>query len=605
MSRAVDAHRRMRTEGDCPLLRRAAVTIAAAVAVLLLLSAPVLAQAAATAPLPSMTEGWTRVVTGGFTDPGNSHVIFSTEFRGYYYVSTMASEAGKLIAGSDKQGGDIWRTADGVSWEQIGTAGRGDPTNIMFDLVVFRDQLYALSINVGGRGMEVWVTSDGMEFTKLGERGFGDPKNRAAVPMVLDGRLVLAVQNPDTGVQIWASEDGSSFRQVPVDGLCVPGNTGVVRSSRPEDPGPLLGGKLYVGGHNSTTGGEIWRTADGLQWEQVADGGLGLAQRHAFHPWLVYKDQLYVVGTYSNWAAGFDLFRSGDGTTWEQVVEDGFGAGEHRNMGADLVEFEGRLYLSTQNEEPRLFVPGSSTERFTTQGFQLWTSADGSDWIQVGKDGFGRSTSYMGDASVWGGKLYLQAVDYRDGSRLWQSEDGQEWKMIFHEPPRGYFTIGPGLHVFDGHCLYVSHDMEKGLDIWRSDEAIVAGTPTTVTPDESTTSTAPGGTEATAAAGSGTGGASGGDGGSGAGGGAEPVTAGEATSQGLSGGILALIIALAIVAAAGAGAFLYLLGRSRAGKQVPPAVSTAQPSSAPGFCPQCGAGVAPGSQYCRGCGKKL
>ncbi|NLO27593.1 MAG: hypothetical protein GX113_05380, partial [Actinobacteria bacterium] len=212
MSRAVDAYRRMRTEGDCPLLRRAAVMIAAAVAVLLLLPAPVFAQTAPIVPFPSMTEGWTRVVTGGFADPGNSHVIFSTEFRGYYYVSTMASEAGKRIAGSDKQGSDIWRTADGITWEQIGTAELGDPTNIMFDLVVFRDQLYALSINIGGRGMEVWVTSDGTEFTKLGERGFGDPKNRAAVPMVLDGRLVLAVQNPDTGVQIWASEDGSSFR---------------------------------------------------------------------------------------------------------------------------------------------------------------------------------------------------------------------------------------------------------------------------------------------------------------------------------------------------------------------------------------------------------
>lgn len=598
MSRSFDACRRTRTEGERPLLRRAAVVIAAAVAVLLLLSASALAQTAPIVPLPSMTEGWTRVVTGGFTDPGNSHVIFSTEFRGYYYVSTMASEAGKRISGSDKQGSDIWRTADGITWEQIGTAGLGDPTNIMFDLVVFRDQLYALSINVGDQGMEVWVTSDGTEFTKLGERGFGDPKNRAAVPMVLDGRLVLAVQNPDTGVQIWVSEDGSSFRQVPIDGLCVPGNTGVVRCSRPEDPGPLLGGKLYAGVTNSTTGGEIWRTADGLEWEQVADRGLGLAQRSSLRPWLVYKDQLYVVGTHSAWAAGFDLFRSGDGTAWEQVVEDGFGAGEHRNMGADLVEFEGRLYLSTQNEEPRLFVPGSSTERFAPQGFQLWTSADGSDWTQVGKDGFGRSTSYMGDVSVWGGKLYLQAVDYRDGSQLWQSEDGQEWKMIFHEAPRSFFHVGPGLHVFKGHCLYVSHDMEKGLDIWRSDEAIAAGTPTTVAPDESTTSTAPGGTATTAAA-------DGGEDGSGADGGADSGTGGQATSQGLSGGILALIIALAVVAAAGAGTSLYLLGRSRAGKHVPPELSTTLPSSAPGFCPQCGAGVAPGSQYCRGCGTKL
>ena len=613
MSCAVDACRPTRTVGVRPLLRRAAVVMAAAVALLLLLSAPALAETAAIAPLPSMTEGWTRVVTGGFTDPGNSHVTFSTEFRGYYYVSTMASEAGKLIAGSDKQGSDIWRTADGITWEQIGTAGLGDRTNIMFDLVVFRDQLYALSMNVGGQGMEVWVTSDGTEFEMLGERGFGDPKNRAAVPMVLDGRLVLAVQNPDTGVQIWVSEDGSSFRQVQVDGLCVPGNIGVVRTNRPEDPGPLLGGKLYAGVTNATTGGEIWRTADGLEWEQVADKGLGLAQRHYLHPWEVYEDQLYVVGGHLNYAAGFDLFRSSDGTDWEQVVEDGFGAGEHRNYGADPVEFKGRIYLSTQNEEPRLFVPGNSTERFAPQGFQVWASDDGSDWTQVGEDGFGRNTSFLGDISVHGGKLYLQAVDYRAGSQLWQSTDGQEWTMIFHEPPRSFYHYGPGLHVFDGHCLYVSHDMELGLDIWRSDEALVAETPTTLPPDESSTTTGPAGTETTLPSGReaggdsepGSGGETGGDGGSGAGGEAEPVTAGQATSQGLSGGILALIIVLAVAAAAGIGAFLYLLGRSRAGKHVPPALSTTPPSSVPGFCPQCGAGLPPGSQYCPGCGKKV
>ena len=198
-----------------------------------------------------------------------------------------------------------------------------------------------------------------------------------------------------------------------------------------------------------------------------------------------------------------------------------------------------------------------------------------------------------------GGKLYLQAVDYRDGSQLWQSEDGQEWKMIFHEPPRGYFTIGPGLHALEGHLLYVSHDMERGFDIWRSDEAIAAEAPPTVTPDGSTSSTAPGGTQTTAAASGGTGGGpgggTGGDGGSGAGGGAGPGTGGgagpgtggQATSQGLSGGILALIIVLAIVAAAGVGTLLYLLGRSRAGKPVSPAPSSAPPSSAPGFCPQC------------------
>lgn len=214
---------------------------------------------------------------------------------------------------------------------------------------------------------------------------------------------------------------------------------------------------------------------------------------------------------------------------------------------------------------------------------------------------------------MYGGKLYLQAVDYQAGSQLWQSEDGQEWTMIFHEPPRSFYHFGPGLHVYKGHCLYVSYDLELGLDIWRSDEALVAETPTTVPPEESSTKTGPAGRETTVPSGretggdggSGAGGEAGGDSEPGSGGADVPAAAGQETSQGLSGGILALIIALAVVAAAGIGASLYLLGKSGAGKQVPQTPSAAPPSSAYGFCPHCGAGLPPGSQYCPGCGKKL
>lgn len=54
-----------------------------------------------------MTEGWTRVVTGGFNDPGDSAVEFSAGFRGHYYVSTLVSHTSKVFSGSDKQGSDI------------------------------------------------------------------------------------------------------------------------------------------------------------------------------------------------------------------------------------------------------------------------------------------------------------------------------------------------------------------------------------------------------------------------------------------------------------------------------------------------------------------
>lgn len=605
MSLAFDAREQMRTGGDRPLFRRTTMVIAAAVALLLAFSASASAETNPIAPRPSMTEGWTRVVAGGFTDSGNSHVAFSTEFQGYLYVGTMASQASTLISGSQKLGSDIWRTADGVAWEQVGTPELGDPTNIMFDLVVYQGQLYALSLTAGGDGFEIWVTSDGREFAQLGESGLGDPKNTHAVPMVLQGRLVLAVANSETGIQIWVTEDGRSFRQVPVEGLNVPENIGAIRCPHPEDPGPVPDSKLYVGVTNATSGGEIWRTADGLTWERVADQGLGVSQRHSLHPYLVYEGQLYVVAGYVDYAAGFDLLRSGDGANWEQVVEGGFGVGNHRNRGADLVEFNGRLYLATLNEDPRVLVPGNTMERFAPEGFQLWVSSDGSDWSQAGEDGFGRETSLISDIAVHGEALYLEAIDYKMGNQVWRSADGQEWEMIFHEPPRSFFNYGMGNYAFQGHYLFMSNDLERGVDIWRSDEVIVAEGPTTLTPDESSTSTVLSGTETTVAAG----GQTGGDDEAGASGDEEPGADEKdeeaAANGGLSGGILALIIALAVVAAAAIGVTTYLWGRSRAGGRDDGTASVVTSPSAPSFCSQCGSSLTSGSQYCPGCGRKL
>src|SRR5665647_442483 len=84
---------------------------------------------AVAAPAP-VTDGLTRVVSGGFTDPNNSFAAFSVEFKGAFYLSTIANEAGFAFSGSHKAGGDIWRSEDGVTWKQIGTPGLGNVHNL-------------------------------------------------------------------------------------------------------------------------------------------------------------------------------------------------------------------------------------------------------------------------------------------------------------------------------------------------------------------------------------------------------------------------------------------------------------------------------------------
>ena len=577
----------------------------------IVLLGPVPAATAASSPL---TEGWTQVVKGGFTDPNNNYAPTWAKFKDYLYISTSANESTTVFSGSDKAGGDIWRTADGVMWEQIGTAGLGNSHNDFFQLIVFRDKLYAISININDHGIEIWVTSDGTQFTKIENGGFGDKSNESAFPFVFQDRLILGVSNGDTGAEIWVSDDGQTFRQVVDGGMGDAGVTGFGGFADPEHADPIFQGKLYIGVSNPDSGGEIWRTADGLEWERVADEGLTRSTTKHISPDIVYRDQLYAFatagGTIDN-ILGFDLFRTADGTTWEQVVDDGFSVGKERNVHGDLVEFKGRLYLSSNTMDPRILMPTNPSERLAPRGFQLRWSDDGKTWKQIGEDGFGLASSFAAGMDVIDDTLYLTVFDYHEGSQLWRSSDGEDRELIFREPEPNFFQEGGGPLNFKGHFLWISNDLKNGLAIWRTDAVMVAEETITTAGETSSTSGGDTSTSAGSTGSSDTVGTSG-TGSSGSGRGAD---AGEA--GGLSGGWIALIAVLAVLVVAALGAVAFLLskmlhgpraGGSAAGTGEPGTAATraaSTGSSAAAFCTECGAPLSPGAKFCAGCGSQI
>lgn len=417
-----------------------------------------------------MTDGWTKVASGGFTDRNNSYAPATIEFKGYLYLSTVANPAGFMFSKSHKLGGDIWRSQDGVKWEQIDTPGLGNTHNSSFNFVAFRNKLYALANNLNDHGIEIWVTEDGQHFTQIEKGGFGDPRNDWVEGFVFKDRLIVLVSGAASGPQIWVSDDGLAFRQTQSGGLGDKGNTGfqTVRTQ------PVLDGKLYIGTSNPSTGGEIWRTSDGLQWERVADNGLERSSNTSLNPFLVFNRQLYAIGVCAGGLdklKGLEVYRSTDGVTWQKVVTDGFGQGKERNVTGTLVEFKGRLYLTTNTMDPRILVPGHPTERLAPRGFQLWVSDDGAKWTQVGKDGFGVSTTLYASMHVIGDLAYLSAFDYHKGSQLLRSTDGQDWKLVYAEPDPSFFSMGGGVIDFKGHLLWMDNDLANGLEIWRHDTA--------------------------------------------------------------------------------------------------------------------------------------
>jgi hypothetical protein len=447
-------------------LRRisSAAIIAIAVAILTMMALrPVLSA--------GMTEGWTKVATGGFTDRNNSYAPATIEYKGFFYLSTVANESGFIFSKSHKQGGDIWRSLDGVTWERIGEPGFGNPHNSSFNFVVFRDKFYALANNINDHGVEVWVSDDGVKFTRIEAGGFGDAANNWVNGFVFADRLILAVSGARSGPQLMVSEDGATFHVAVANGIDGTGNTGfsVVREQ------PIMGGRFYIGTTNPTGGGEIWRTADGLNWERVAEKGIERQTNTSITPYLIFKDQIYAIGASMgslDQLKGVDVYRSSDGMSWERVVSDGFEQGRERNVTASLVVFRDRLYLTANTMDPRILMPGHPRERLKPRGFQLWVSDDGAGWTQVGKDGFSAATTLYGNTTVIEGAAYLSAFDYHKGGQLYRSEDGVTWTLIYREPDPSLFGMGGGAIDFKNHLLWLDHDLALGLEIWRQDMAL-------------------------------------------------------------------------------------------------------------------------------------
>jgi hypothetical protein len=532
---------------------------------------------------------FTQVLWSGYDNPNNAYVLDTVEFNGYLYMGTICSPASQMYSGSSDSGGEIWRSKDGAEWERVGSPGLGNTKNFAIHLSRFKNRLYAATIN-GEEGLEIWASSDGQSFEKMASGGFGDKENTdPSIPLVFKDRLIVCTSNVKNGMEIWVSTDGKKFDRVVQGGLGDTGNTGSSVMSY-DETGVTFQGRLYVGTSNPNKGGEIWRTEDGLQWERVASGGLGNVENTSLTPNLVFQGQLYAESMNTK---GMDVFRSSDGTNWERVVENGFGRGENNNIYGFLTQFQGNLYLVAENADPRVLTQPPS-ERFAPRGFELWRSADGKDWTQVGEPGFGNDNNTVADISEdLGGALYLSTANYKDGVELWTSTDGEKWDRIFKDDSPSLYNEGGGPLSFQDRVYLEINDLKNGVSIWRSEpiaglavEAKPTAPGASSTSPEATpesqlvTPVSPGESGLTVEGATPT---------------ATPVPA-ASTSSGSDAWPLAVSIVGGLAVLGGAGVGIMLV-RSRGG-------TTQKPVSGQKYCPKCGQPLGEDAEFCSRCGQR-
>ncbi|UCD14141.1 MAG: hypothetical protein JSW60_01625 [Thermoplasmatales archaeon] len=254
------------------------------------------------------------LVKGGFGNFNNAGISSMEEFNGYLFAGTMNW-------GSPLHGGcEIWRTRDGVQWEQVVARGfkqnmstadlvKGVTNTYVWSMKVFQNQLYAGTFNSryrfifnAGMGCQLWRTSCGRNWSKVSlptgrygvyQDGFGEPENYGTRTMaVYNNELYVGTASNlilNKGCEIW-KYDGVNW--MPVISADVPG----VKPTDVKYSGfgnPLnkyawsmivtSDNKLYVGTANGkiinliepkTNGCEIW-CYNGTEWIPVVKDGKG------------------------------------------------------------------------------------------------------------------------------------------------------------------------------------------------------------------------------------------------------------------------------------------------------------------------------------------
>ncbi|MCX8031799.1 MAG: hypothetical protein N3B14_00135 [Thermoleophilia bacterium] len=418
---------------------------------------------------------WDKVASDGFGNPANVALGDAVRFNGWFYIATRTLP--------DRPPAQIWRTSDGVGWEQVGKEILASSRSFCFHLVVFRGRLYAVADTT--REPEIYVSADGKSFAPLPlQLPPGSPRREGSVcsAFVFKDKLVLAVGGSPERFDLFVSKDGREFQPASFSEVNTPGNIALAVRN-PQNPEPVFHNALYAGVTNATHGGEIWRTPDAEHWTRVAEAGLGKKSNVTLSPQLVFGDHLYVVSepaeSLSN-LTHFDVFRTVDGTTWEKVVDNGFGASGLENVYGWLTVFRDALYLTTQS----LPTP-SLVDSLKTGTFFLYRSLDGNTWTQVQSKAFGSPTAFWATMRVIDETALLVIHDTAIGITVLASSDGNSWGPIFSDPKPAQSANVADVLLCDQHLLVVRHDLEEGLRIWRSREPFRLG----ASPTESVSTT--------------------------------------------------------------------------------------------------------------------
>jgi hypothetical protein len=336
---------------------------------------------------------WDAVLASpGFGDLANRGITGMCYFDGYFYACTYRYTAG--------YGGEVWRTNDFVTWNQVNSDGFGTVDNRhLWGLKKWRGYLYCWSRNLVS-GAEIWRTKVGSQqsdWAQCNTSGFGDATYIYIADMCeFMGELYATIYGIGVAYgKVYKTKDGITWVQANTDG----GNFGLI-SGIPSTAITTFNGYLYIGSCTTGSKSKVYRSPDGANWESVCDDGFGDAGNLCIGGHGLKEFNSYLYANNVNNTTGVEVWRTKVGSQqsdWEQCNVDGFGDADRGDPNGPCI-YNGYMYTGTSSKT------GSNPKA------RVVRSSDGTTWTQCNVDGFG-SASFVDNeffsSYVYDGRLYL------------------------------------------------------------------------------------------------------------------------------------------------------------------------------------------------------
>jgi PKD repeat protein/sugar lactone lactonase YvrE len=322
---------------------------------------------------------WKQVNINGFGNRNIEVIPSMAVFNDYLYAGTFNFTDNIH---------EIYRSMDGRNWEET-SQNFGDGVS---GLIAFNEQLFA-----GTWDGSIWSSLDGLTWTEAITVGMGIASFSQFNNMLYAG--TYGHNCGEEGMTIWQSSDGENWTPFGPDDD--PYACAIISSA-------VFNGNLYwgVADWTQTVGGRIWRT-DGTTITEVVGDGFGDSDNMDPGGLAVLGNAIYASIDIPN---GYQIWRSesGDSGSWSKVFEmtkDGIGTLD------GLIVLDDHLFFTAQNEP---------------YGMQVWMTADGDTWQQIGYEGFGdsnnSSSEWSNSLSVFNGRFYIGVRNTANASEIWSYE---------------------------------------------------------------------------------------------------------------------------------------------------------------------------------------